>query len=279
VPSLHEIEKTVATLWLNRQAREWLLGGRRGEMPAILADAPAEVLRAVDRKGVDLYGSLIAYGHHDVMDNVYPFTSALLGAKWHAVVEDYLLRFPPDHFNFNRLCARLSQYFTMYGGALVTKFPFLPELADYEWIELEKMEEDLVIEVYPHEQLISPDQIVSLCPVVNPTVVVRDYRYDVLAIGDMLKDGRKLGKIKPSRTLVACYRHPSEHIGKFAEIGEAAARIVELARKPVSYQSLIPVVVSLTPDMDPQESVTAFLELVEDLQELGIFVGSKKLEG
>jgi hypothetical protein len=278
VPSLREIEKTVATLWLNREAREWLLGGRKGPMPAVLAEAPTEVLREVDRKGVALYGSLIAYGHHDVMDNVYPYTSALLGAKWESVVEDYLLRFPPEHHNFNRLCARLSQYFSMYGGTLTDKYPFLAELADYEWIELEKMEEDTSIHVYPHEQLVSPEQIITFCPVVNPTVTVRDYKYNVLAIGDELKAGRKLGKIKPERTLVACYRHATEHFGKFAEIGEAAAKIVDMAREPMTYQSLIPVVVSLTPDLDPQESVTAFLELVEDLQELGIFVGSRKLE-
>lgn len=278
MPSLHEIEKTVATLWLNRDAREWLLNGRKGPMPAVLADAPPEVLREVDRKGVDLYGSLMAFGHHDVMENVYPYTAALLGSKWHAVVEDYLLRFPPDHHNFNRLCAQFSHYLTIYGGTLSSKYPFIAELADYEWIELEKMEEDVDIEVFSHKQLVSPEQITSLHPVVNPTLTVRDYKYDVLQIGDHIKEGRKLGRIKPERTLVACYRHPIEHYGKFAEIGEAAAKVVELARKPISYQALIPAVVSLTPDLDPQESVTAFLELVEDLQELGIFVGSRKLE-
>lgn len=279
MPSLHEIEKTVATLWLNREARQWLLSGRKGPMPAVLADAPAEVLRAVDRKGIDLYADLMAFGHHDVMHSVYPFTAALLGeTKWHGVVEDYLLRFPPDHYNFNRLCNKLSQYFTIYGGSLVDKYPFLPELADYEWIELEKMEEDVEIIVFPHQQLTTPEQIASLTPAVNPTLTVRDYKYNVLEIGDLLKDGRKLGKVKPARTLVACYRHPQTHVGKFAEIGEAAAKIVELVRQQLmTYQSLIPVAVSLTPGLDPQESVADFLELVEDLQELGIFVGSRKV--
>jgi uncharacterized protein len=279
VPSLHEIEKTVATLWLNRQARQWLLSGRKGPMPKVLADAPAEVLRAVDRKGVDLYADLMAFGHHDVMESVYPFTSSLLGEKkWHSVVEDYLLRFPPDHFNFNRLCDKLSQYFTIYGGTLVEKYPFLPELADYEWIELEKMEEDVDIISHPHEQLATPEQIATLAPVVNPTLTVRDYKYNVLAIGDAVKENRKLGKVKPERTLVACFRHPETHVGKFAEIGEAAAKIVEMVRhQSMSYSSLIPVVVSLTPGLAPEESVTEFLELVEDLQELGIFVGSRKV--
>lgn len=279
MPSLHEIEQTVATLWLNREAREWLLSGRKGQMPASLADAPEEVLREVDRKGVDLYASLMSYGHHDVMDSVYPFCSALFGCdKWHEIVEDYLTRFPPDHFNFNRLCARLSQYFTMYRADLLEKSPYLAELADYEWIELEKMEEDTDIAVFPHEQLVSPEQIMMLYPVVNPTLSLRDYKYDVLKIGEKIKAGKKVGKVKPSRTIVASYRHPQSHEGNFAELGEAAAKIVEIARTPTAYQILIPHMVALTPSLSPQESVAEFLELVEDLQELGIFVGSRKIE-
>jgi hypothetical protein len=277
VPSLHEIETAVATLWLNREAREWLLSGRKGPMPEVLQNAPVEVLKQVDRKGVELYANLMAYGHHDVMENVYPFCARLLGAKWHAVVEDYLLKFPPDHHNFNRLCSRLSQHFTIYGGSLLEKYPFLAELADYEWIELEKMEEDVDIPEHQHEPLESPDQIAKLGPVVNPTVSVRDYRYNILSIASTIEAGRKLGKVKPERSLVAAYRHPQFHSGKFAEIGEAAAKIVEIAKQPCTYLSLLPVVVSLTPGLAPEESVAEFLNLVEDLQELGIFVGSVEI--
>lgn len=279
VPSLHEIEKTVATLWLNREAREWLINGRKGQMPDVLANAPEEVLREVDQKGVDLYGSLMAYGHHDVMDSVYPFCHALLGcAQWEETVEDYLTRMPPDHFNFNRLCAKFSQYLTMYRTDLVDKYPYIAELADYEWIELEKMEEDTEIVVFPHEQLVSPEQILTLYPVVNPTLSLRDYKYDVLKIGDKIKAGKKVGKVKQSRTIVASYREPETHEGSFAKIGEAAAKIVDIARTPTTYQALIPQLVALTPELSPQESVAEFLELVENLQELSIFVGSRKIE-
>jgi hypothetical protein len=140
------------------------------------------------------------------------------------------------------------------------------------------MEEDCDIVVFPHEQLATPEQIFSLYPVVNPTLSLRDYKYDVLKIGEKIKAGKKVGKVKPSRTIVACYRNPQTHEGNFAEIGEAAAKIVEIARTPSTYQSLIPQLVALTPNLPPQEAVSEFLELVEDLQELGIFVGSRKVE-
>jgi uncharacterized protein len=277
VPSLHEIEKTVSTLWLNRQARKWLLTGRKSAPPECLKDAPEEILQAVDRNGVALYGGLISYGHHDVMESIYPYCCKLLGKKWESLVDDYLLKFPPTHHNFNRLCCKLPEYLEKYGGSLLDRYPYLAELADYEWIELEKLEEDTDIQVFSHESLTDPEQIATLHPVRNPTLTVRDYKYNILEISDALEDGRKLPKkIMPERTLVAIYRNPKTHRCKFVEIGEAAAQIVELARNSVTYQSLIPTVVSLTPELSPQEAVAQFLDLIEELQELGVFVGSIK---
>jgi len=277
VPSLHEVEKSLSTLWLNKDARQWLLGSRKGPVPEVLANVPVEILRQVDRKGIELYAGLLSFGHNDVMESVYPFTARLLGKKWPATVDDYLAKFPPEHYNFNRLCKRFSEYLTIHGGSLLEKYPFLPELADYEWIELEKMEEDVDIISVPHEQLTTTQQIASFGPIVNPTLSVRDYKFDILSISAEIEAGRKLAKVKPERTLVAAYRHPKTHAGKFAQIGEAAAQIVEISKSPVTYQALLPVVVSLTPQLDPQESVADFLELVEDLQELGIFIGSTQI--
>ena len=276
MPSLREIEKSVSALWLNKDAREWLASDRKTPMPECLHGAPEEVLRTVDRKGVDLYGELLRFGLHDVMESIYPYCSKLLGKKWSGIVDDYRRKFPADHHNFNRLCKNLPQYFSLYGGSNLERYPFLVELADYEWIELEKMEEDVDIQTYEHTQLTSPEQIAALGPVVNPTLSVRDYKYNILEIASYIESGRKLPKMKEERTLVAVYRRADSHRCKFVEIGEAAAKIVEISRQFTTYQALIPIVVALTPELPPQESVAQFLELVEDLQELGIFVGSSK---
>lgn len=277
MPSLREIEKTLATLWLNKDARKWLLSDRKKPLPDCLKDAPEEILRSVDRKGIKLYAGLMSFGHHDVMDSIYPFCSELLGGQWNAVVDDYLLRFPPEHHNFNRLCDRLSQYFTIYGGKWTERYPYISELADYEWIELEKMEEDTTIEQFPHKQLTEPADFSKFAPVVNPTLTVRDYKYNIIEIASYCQSDRKVPKVKPERTLVAIYRHSESHLCKFVEVGEAAAQVIERARKKTAYQDLIALAVALTPNLPPHEAVAEFLELMEDLQELGIFVGSTEV--
>ena len=276
MPSLRDIEKTVSTLWMNRQARNWLLSGGKGQRPPNLQDAPLELLSAVDKDGVRLYGNLMNYGHHDVMESIYPFCSKILGRAWSNTVDDYLEKLPPDHYNFNRLCYRLSEYFTEYGDKLMEKHPYLAELADYEWIELEKIEQDVDIKVYPAPPLTTPEQIAALAPVVNPTVTVRKYEYNIPEIAEKVESGAKLPtKIKKETTYVAILRHGETHRCRFVEIGPAAAHIIELAAsQTLSYQSLIPVVVSMTPNVDPQKSVSDFLQLIEDFQEMHVFVGS-----
>jgi hypothetical protein len=273
VPSLREIEKAVSTLWLNKEARMWLVK-RKGEVPACLRDAPPEILQQVDRKGVELYAELMNFGHQDVMASIYPFCMKLLAKKWEPTVDDYLLKFPPEHYNFNRLCNRLSEYFTTYGGISMERFPFLAELADYEWIELEKLEADVAIETFPHHEFSDPKQISELGPVVNPTLTVREYKYDIMEIASSLEHGDKLGKVAPKPTFVAVYRHPETHLCKFVELGAAAAKVVEAARSPKVYQQLIPVALSSMPNTTPQEATVEFLQLVEDLQEMKLFVGS-----
>jgi hypothetical protein len=275
VPSLREIEQTVATLWLDKEARQWLLSKRKGKPPASLANAAEEILRSVDRKGIELYGNLINFGHQDVMEAVYPYCSKLLAQKWPDIVDDYLRRYPPEHHNFNRLCARFPEYVTKYGGSLLERYPFLPELADYEWIELEKMEEPADIKRFPHSELSDLTQIASLRPVLNPTAIIRRYSYNVLDIGDTIEhEGKLARKVHPDETLVAIYRDPETHRCRFVVLGTASASVVEAARNALSYQQLIPVVVGAMPNSDPQQAVIDFLELVEELQQFGIFVGS-----
>jgi hypothetical protein len=276
VPSLRETEQTLSTLWLDAKARQWLLSGKSGKRPPSLAGAPQEILDNVDQRGVKLYGGLISYGHQDVMESIFPYCCRLIGKQWEETVADYLLKFPPEHYNLNRLCKRFPEYLTTYGATFLKRYPYLSELADYEWIELEKLEDDRSITVYPHQSLASPDQIARLSPVVNPTVTVRCYSFDISSINERLESGGKPGKVKAEKSYVAVYRHPETHQAKFVDLGIAAAKIVEqAAAKPSTYQDLLPIAIEHSDYDDPQKAVLEYLELVEDLQELRIFVGSK----
>lgn len=274
--SLADIEKTVSLLWLNEASRQWLSSGREGEPPPCMSGSCLPVVDEVDCKGVELYGRMMSFGHQDVMASVFPFCRLVLGKQWEDLLDDYMLHCPPDHYNFNRLCSRFSQYLTIYGGTACRKYPFLSELADFEWQELEKLEMDVSITPVRHIPLTSPELVARLSPVVNPSVTVTCYLHNIPALARHLETKGKLPrKIQSAKTWVVTYREPESHSYRFLVAGEKAARLIAAASQgPISYQELLAGALDLTGRLNPIDSVTEFLDIIERLQESRVFVGS-----
>lgn len=280
MPSLREIEKTLTTLWTNGEARRWLLAGAPSDQaPQAVAELSSEMLPQLDQRGVELYGKLIEYGHHDVMESIYPHCAFLLADQWQSVMEDYFLKFPPAHYNLNRICQPFPAYVTEYGGKYLKRYPFLAELADYEWIELEKMEESREVKRFGGEAINGLEQIVGSSPVVNPTLTLRRYEYPLLEIVEKLEEGLRLpAKIKKSVTFVAVFREPDSHGAEFMELGETVVKLLEktLSEK-VSYQDLLLQFLADNPQASPEAGIIEFLEIIEELQSSCLLVGSQRL--
>lgn len=280
-PSLREIESTLCKLWMNRSARERLLSRsapRKKHDSQIEADSLSpELFRVIDKEGIRLYANLLNIGHQDLMENVYPGCAKLIGEKWSEVVDDYFEKFPPAHFNLNRAAESFSKYLSKFGDRYVRKYPFIVELADYEWVELELIEHPGDVRTCPHQALTSPEQFEALSPVVNPVLAIRRYKYQITGIVEHLEGDCCLPKdVEPQLTCVIVYREPDTHSCRFLEVGEMTARIVAVAlESQTSYKDLIALAVSSSGGMDPQQCVLEFLELVEKLQEMKLFVGSK----
>jgi hypothetical protein len=81
--------------------------------------------------------------------------------------------------------------------------------------------------------------------------------------------------VAPEPCCVVVYRDPDSHDCRFLAVGEITARIVEAAlESPTSYKDLIALTVSSSGGMDAQQCVIEFLEMVEKLQQVKLFVGS-----
>lgn len=276
--SLRDIEQALVTLWMDRRARATFLQGKseRRSGKTAVDKLPPELVKQIDKRGIDLYASLLNFGHQDVMLSIYPGCAKLLGHRWADVVDSYLEHYPPCHYNFNRTAERFSQYLTKYGERHKLKYPFIAELADYEWLELEVMETAIEVETADYEQLTSPEQFESSGPLVNPTLVVRRYCYPIPDIVDYLRDDCcSPREVEAKPTSVALYRDPYGHHCRFLELGDLAAAVVDTARKSQqSYAALAKLVVGLSGERSAGESVLEFLELVDKLQSVYLFVGS-----
>ncbi|HEY9677899.1 MAG TPA: putative DNA-binding domain-containing protein [Drouetiella sp.] len=269
-PSLHEIESSLSTLWLKESVRESLEKGSSTIAPAIAEN--------VDKSGVELYATLLAYGQQELMNSIYPYCAKALKKKWEQTVKEYFLKYPPNHFNLNRAAKRFSEYLKEDRGDLMEKYPFLAELAEYEWLELELLEVDEVVALQPNLVLAKPEHFIQYAPLLNPVLILREYQYPVSAIADKLAANKSVAKTKPERSRVAIYRHPQTNHCKFLDVGEVAFEVIQASQqKPKSYADLISLSVEKAANLDPQKTVVEFLDLIEKLQELQVFIGSKKI--
>lgn len=264
--SLHEIEKTLTSIWMQRQPIE------SAKSLSCLLESDQ-----FDADGARLYARLIGYGHEDVLTSIYPYCAELLGNSWEKLIKKYVSVFPPDHFHLNSSARRFPQFLSEHCADLLEKRPYLAELADYEWLEMELLEVDTTISVTERTPLSDPEAFVSLGPVLNPTLAVKTYKYPIQTIVDLLDEGKgSRKKFAPEKSHVAMYRDPFSHRVRIVELDENAQVLLSEADVS-SYGQLAKRCVELNPERNPQSSVTDLIELIEQFHEINLFVGDKKV--
>jgi hypothetical protein len=280
MPTLHEIEKAMSTLWMNRHARAWLFSDESiDEAPEEVAAIDPQILKEMDRKGASLYAGSINYEHHHMADVIFPYCAKIIGKDWDELVKDYYQAYPSSHYNFNKICINFSRYLSEQRPELLSKYPYLAELADYEWLELEKSEDEREVKNAERIEINSLEQITQYCPMVNPTLTMRHYEYPIPDIAEKLENSKRVQKkFKAEACNVAIYRDSETFNTRFMQLGTASSTIIETAQsKPSSYQELLKIGISLSSYSDPEKIVSEFLELIEELHTDNIFVGSKKI--
>lgn len=271
--NLQKIEQSLATLWTNGGARSQFLCG------ANPVGVEEEIFSEIDQRGVRLYASLIKTGRHDLMRSVYPGCQKVLSRRWVRLVDLFFETCPPDHYNLNRAAAEFADFLKNHTPELVTRHPFLPELADYEWIELAILEHDGIAKRGVEIAFDNPDVFQNYGPILNPVLVVRHYQYPIAKLVDWLRDDVRLPRrVKKDPAHLAIYRDPEELNARFLELGDLAARIVEkLGQGPASYAEILTLAVSESKSKDPQATVLNAIGLFEELNERSLFLGSERV--
>jgi len=273
--NLAEIQDFYYKLWTRRDFRE---------------DVFSQNL-PINRSGVNLYASLIEIGRLDLMASVYPCIKALLGKKFRDLVLAYYETLPPDHYNLNRSANRFAGYLEQYESTLVSRHPFIVELAHFEWIELEVMEAEsanLIALGSAHASKrgrggkpanetnveAEAQDFVSTSPRLADVVVLHKYQYPVMTISKTLLDGEKLPRrVKKETTNMAIYRDNKSHQCRFLELGAMAFEALQMvqAQPGITYGELLKSVCQSSSD-GPAETVEAFLELLEELKACNLIV-------
>jgi len=273
-PKLGEIESKLYRLWTNRQERSSHFE-QEAEAEDILA-------KSIDNKGVKLYSSLIELGRVDLMSSIFPVLKELVGKPFKSLVLDYFEQLPPNHYNLNQSASRFADYLLTV-DKLVARYPFISELADYEWIELAVLEDDSqnLERCSAHSMLESvsdPERFAALKPVLNCAFIARRYKYAIPRLMQQIKDEEKMPRrFKPEPTCVVVYRDPDTLDARFLEVGEVSLLLLEtLKTKPgTTYGELITAAVTNQDENSVQSLLSGCLEAIEQFKSLGIIVAEK----
>ncbi len=203
-PSLHDIEKTLTALWIDRVKRDEFLAGDSSWLDP-------KIDKEIDRAGVELYAELLNYGHHGVMSSIYPLCEKLLGKVWQGAVELYLEECPPNHYNLNRMAKRFPEFVMEHLPEQIERFPFLGELADYEWVEMELLEYNEDTPRSDLASLQSPSEFAQYAPIVNPASIIRHYQFPIIEIASKIENSkRKPAKVRARKSYVVTYRESED---------------------------------------------------------------------
>lgn len=275
--TLGEIESNLQALWTNQDSRKEFLAGklklfRNGQEP--------------DPKGILLYADLMQIGQLNLMESIYPACQRII-SDFESHVYKYMNQCPPTHFNLNQAAKGFSDYLSNNCSLLLKKYPFLPELADYEWVELEVMEADVDWPLHEHIVLNDPGLFVTCKPVLNPTLRLRNYKYPISEIVDKLIDNSDsdspddaqvlVKSIKKKAVTLAIFREPKTHEVKFLELGDISRFALEqtMANKP-TYQALLALTIAAFPKRKADQIVLELLDIFPKLEEHRLILGSTR---
>lgn len=275
--TLGEIEANLQMLWTKKESRKEFLAGnlqlfKSGQKP--------------DPKQIALYADLIMTGQMNLMESIYPACQRII-SDFESVVYKYMEECPPTHFNLNQAAKGFSDYLWNNCPSLLKKYPFLPELADYEWIELEVMEVDVEWPDYEQIVLNDPGQFSVYRPVLNPTLQMRNYKYPISEIVDKLIDNsdsdsddqaQELVKsVKKKAVTLAIFREPKTHEVKFLQLGEITRFAIEQiqSNKP-TYQELLASTIQAFSKRKADEVVLELLDIFPTLQAHKLILGSAR---
>ena len=231
---------------------------------------------------VELYSGLIGLGYLQTMSSIYPACRQLLGEeRFASTVEHYIKQHPPEHYRLNLIGSRFPLYLSKLSQNSL-EFPFICELADYEWTELLLMEDRRKIAPLCFAKMTSVSQWQSQQPVLNPVLELRYYNYSIPEIVSLIVDGadsRILSESPVCPTTVAIFRDPHNESVRFLELKPVPASLLALLKmRTVSYWALLEKLQASFSEPSVEELVANIAVLLTFFHMEGVLLGSELIE-
>ncbi len=231
------------------------------------AGSPAPA--GIEDRRLQIYRDLIYNNIQGFLANSFPVIRKVLADdEWHACMRQYVARHEAQTPLFPRMPQEFLKYIENNPDSVPAKYPFVAELAHYEWLEtaisLDTREIDLVL-------VEAEGDLLDGIPVINPVAVPRAYRWPVHKIGpDFLPDN-----VPDDPTYLIVYRKHGYDIG-FMELNPLSARLVEkvIENRSLSGREMLQQIANEIQHPDVSVIINGGAEILNSMREKGVILGT-----
>ncbi len=241
------------------------------------------------RERLALYQELLFNTVEDTMSSFYPHCRRFIGDDWDALVE----RYRRDHPSVSYLLYKVAQHFPAFlsrQSDLLNRFPFLPDLALYQWLDIEVYNApDVVLPGAFFSELVWTEDLFERGrPYWNPVHRLVEFSYSVpdiiRAINEYdqthdedlpIPEGVIPVEKQPTRMFI--YRDPESLDVRFFQLNELTSALIQTSQTTHSYIDLFETLSKSLPALAQVPLETVVMEgakLLQHCHQQGMLLGS-----
>mgnify|MGYP006076019249 CR=1 FL=1 len=230
---------------------------------------PAPV--GVEDRRMSVYRGLVYNNIQNFIGKSFPVIRKIMGDReWHQMLYDYVNRHKSYTPLFSKMPNEFLQYLEHECEGPPENFPYLLELAHYEWLETALSIDTREIDLSNIDQ---KGNLLEGIPVLNPISIALAYVWPVHEISP-----RNLPKSPPSeKTYIFVYRRQNDEVG-FIVLNLVSAKLVEYLQsneKNNGHQILTKIAHELK-HPNPEIVIQGGLEMMQNFLIKDILLGTKK---
>ncbi|MGI9229726.1 MAG: HvfC family RiPP maturation protein [Gammaproteobacteria bacterium] len=224
----------------------------------------------IEERRLAIYRRLL-YGNVDnFMSSHYPVIKKLLtDEQWETLLHDYFKTHHARTPLFPKMPQEFMQYLATPRPGINDIYPFLGELAHYEWVEAELSLDSREI----NQQGVAADgDLLEQVPVLNPLALPLQYTYPVHRIGpDYIPDAPP-----PQPSYLVVYRNRREEV-KFLELNPVSARLIELIMTDSGHSGrrMLSQIAGELQHPEPELVISNGLDILQDMTEKDVILGTR----
>jgi hypothetical protein len=225
----------------------------------------------IEARRMNIYNELTYNNVEDFMAATYPVLRSICGdEKWHRLIREYFANHYASTPLFHEMPREFLKYLEQEREPADDDFPFLLELAHYEWVELALSVSEQQID----SRLVDAEgDLLDGIPVLSPLAWPLSYHFPVHKISD-----EYLPQTPPEQpTHIVVYRN-QEDVVRFLEMNPVTAHLLQLIVEDTQHngRQLLEAIAEQLQHPNPEVVVQAGLQILNDLREREIILGVHK---